>query len=104
MKTHAREDIILVIKEKGKKILLVAADTFRAGAIEQLEVWAKRIGVDIVTKEAGSDPSSVMFDAMTKAKNEKYDVLICDTAGRLQNKVNLMKELEKIKICHIQII
>ena len=71
-------------------------DTFRAGAIDQLQVWASRIGVDIVTKVSGSDPSSVIYDAIIKAKAEKYDVLLCDTAGRLQNKVNLMKELEKM--------
>ena len=96
-KTTTIAKLAYKLKKEKKKVLLAAGDTFRAGAIEQLEVWAKRIGVDIVTKEAGSDPSSVMFDAMTKAKKENYDVLICDTAGRLQNKVNLMKELEKIK-------
>ena len=85
------------LKLEGKKVLLAAGDTFRAGAIEQLATWAKKIGVDIVYKDAGSDPSSVMFDAVNKAKNEGYDVLLCDTAGRLQNKVNLMSELEKIK-------
>lgn len=85
------------LKKEGKKVLLAAGDTFRAGAIEQLCVWGERIKCDVVTKEAGSDPSSVIFDAIQKAKKEKYDVLICDTAGRLQNKVNLMKELEKIK-------
>ena len=84
-------------KNEGKKVLLAAGDTFRAGAIEQLSVWAKRVGVDIVTKEAGSDPSSVMFDAIKKAKDERYDILLCDTAGRLQNKVNLMNELAKMK-------
>ncbi|MFI3251793.1 MAG: signal recognition particle-docking protein FtsY [bacterium] len=85
------------LKAQGKKVLLAAADTFRAGAIEQLATWASRIGVDIVTREAGSDPSSVCFDAIQKAKEGNYDILICDTAGRLQNKVNLMKELEKVK-------
>lgn len=84
------------LKNEGKKILLAAGDTFRAGAIDQLAEWAKRIGVDIVTKSEGSDPSSVIFDAIQKAKNGKYDVLLCDTAGRLQNKTNLMKELEKM--------
>ena len=84
------------IKKEGKKVLLAAGDTFRAGAIEQLSEWARRIGVEIVTKAAGSDPSSVMFDAVNKAKQENYDVLLCDTAGRLQNKVNLMAELSKI--------
>lgn len=85
-----------LIKE-GKKVLVAAGDTFRAGASEQLEVWGKRIGFEVVTKEYGSDPSSVIYDAISKAKNESYDVLLCDTAGRLQTKVNLMKELEKIK-------
>ena len=96
-KTTSIAKIAYQLKQEGKKVLLAAGDTFRAGAIEQLATWAKRIGVDIVYKDAGSDPSSVMFDAVNKAKKEGYDVLLCDTAGRLQNKVNLMSELEKIK-------
>ena len=96
-KTTSIAKIAYQLKQEGKKVLLAAGDTFRAGAIEQLATWAKKIGVDIVYKDAGSDPSSVMFDAVNKAKNEGYDVLLCDTAGRLQNKVNLMSELEKIK-------
>ena len=96
-KTTSIAKIAYQLKQEGKKVLLAAGDTFRAGAIEQLATWAKRVGVDIVYKDAGSDPSSVMFDAVNKAKNEGYDVLLCDTAGRLQNKVNLMAELEKIK-------
>ncbi len=96
-KTTSIAKIANQLKKEGKKVLLAAGDTFRAGAIEQLKEWAKRIGVDIVAKESGSDPSSVMFDACTKAKKEGYDVLLCDTAGRLQNKVNLMNELNKIK-------
>ena len=96
-KTTSIAKIAHQLKIEGKKVLLAAGDTFRAGAIEQLNTWAKRIGVDIVYKDAGSDPSSVMFDAVNKAKNEGYDVLLCDTAGRLQNKVNLMSELEKIR-------
>lgn len=84
------------LKKQGKKVLLAAGDTFRAGAVDQLEVWANRVGVDIVIKKGATDPSSVIYDALQKAKNEKYDVLLCDTAGRLQNKVNLMKELEKM--------
>ena len=83
-------------KDKGKKVLLVAGDTFRAGAIEQLSLWADRIGVDIVTSNEGADPSSVMYTALEKAKNEKYDIVLIDTAGRLQNKVNLMNELDKV--------
>ena len=96
-KTTSIAKIANQYKKEGKKVLLAAGDTFRAGAIEQLTVWAKRIGVDIVTHEAGSDPSSVMFDAAKKAKSEGYDLLLCDTAGRLQNKVNLMNELSKMK-------
>ena len=80
----------------GKKVLLVAGDTFRAGATKQLEEWANRVGADFIGKEEGADPASVVFDGIEKAKNENYDVVFIDTAGRLQNKVNLMKELEKI--------
>lgn len=96
-KTTSIAKIAYSLKKQGKKVLLAAGDTFRAGAIAQLDVWAKRIGVDIVTKPDGSDPSSVMYEAVTKAKNEGYDVLLCDTAGRLQTKVNLMNELNKMK-------
>jgi fused signal recognition particle receptor len=84
-------------KNEGKSVLLAAGDTFRAGAIEQLEVWGERVGVDVIKQGAGSDPAAVMFDAVQSAKSRKADILICDTAGRLQNKVNLMKELEKVK-------
>ncbi|GLB59387.1 signal recognition particle-docking protein FtsY [Cytobacillus sp. NCCP-133] len=84
-------------KREGKSVLLAAGDTFRAGAIEQLEVWGERVGVDVIKQGAGSDPAAVMFDAVQSAKSRKADILICDTAGRLQNKVNLMKELEKVK-------
>lgn len=84
------------LKKEGKKVLLAAGDTFRAGAIDQLEVWAKRSGVDIVKSHEGADSASVIFDAIQSAKLKKYDVLLCDTAGRLQNKDYLMKELEKI--------
>lgn len=84
-------------KKQGKKVLLAAADTFRAGATEQLDVWAKRDGVDIVTGPENGDPAAVFFDAVQKAKQEDYDILFVDTAGRLQNKVNLMKELAKMK-------
>lgn len=86
-----------LFKNQGKKILLAAADTFRAGAIQQLNVWAERDGVDIVKKPEQSDPSSVVFDALQKAKAENYDILFVDTAGRLQNKSNLMNELAKMK-------
>ena len=84
-------------KAEGKKVLLAAADTFRAGAIDQLVVWGERAGVEVVRGNAGGDPAAVVFDAMERAKAENADVLLVDTAGRLQNKVNLMNELEKIK-------
>lgn len=85
------------LKSQGKTVLLAAGDTFRAGAIEQLEVWGERVGVDVIKQGSGSDPAAVMYDAVQAAKARKVDVLLCDTAGRLQNKVNLMKELEKVK-------
>ena len=84
------------LKDDGKKVLVAAADTFRAAAIEQLEVWTERAGVDIVKHSEGSDPASVVFDAIDAAKARGCDVLICDTAGRLHNKKNLMTELAKI--------
>lgn len=83
--------------KEGKKVLLAAGDTFRAGAIEQLEVWGERVGCDVIKQEAGTDPAAVIYDAIQSARSRKADILLCDTAGRLQNKVNLMKELEKIK-------
>lgn len=83
-------------KEEGKKVLLAAADTFRAAAIDQLEVWSSRAGVDIVKHQEGSDPAAVVFDAIEAAKARNVDLLICDTAGRLHNKKNLMNELEKM--------
>ncbi|RFU68829.1 signal recognition particle-docking protein FtsY [Bacillus sp. V59.32b] len=83
-------------KSEGKSVMLAAGDTFRAGAIDQLEVWGKRVGVEVIKQAEGSDPAAVMFDAVQSAKARKADILICDTAGRLQNKVNLMKELEKV--------
>lgn len=84
-------------QQAGKKVLLAAGDTFRAGAIEQLAEWGRRVGVDVVTKPEKSDPAAVVYDAVVKAKKENYDILLVDTAGRLQNKVNLMNELDKIK-------
>lgn len=83
-------------KQQGKKVLVAAGDTFRAAAEEQLDIWSKRAGADIVRND-GADPASVVFDAIKKAKNENYDVVLIDTAGRLQNKFNLMQELSKIK-------
>lgn len=84
------------LQKQGKKVMLAAADTFRAAAVEQLEIWANRVNCKIVKREEGSDPASVVFDAIKKAKEENVDVLICDTAGRLHNKKNLMEELSKI--------
>ena len=84
------------IKADGKKVILGAADTFRAAAIEQLEVWAERAGVDIVKSTEGADPASVVFDTIAAAKSRGSDVIICDTAGRLHNKTNLMNELAKM--------
>lgn len=84
-------------KTEGKSVLLAAGDTFRAGAIDQLEVWGERVGVDVIKQGEGSDPAAVMYDAVRAAKSRGVDILLCDTAGRLQNKVNLMKELEKVK-------
>ena len=83
-------------KQQGKKVLLAAADTFRAAAIEQLSIWAKRVGCDVIKHQSGADPSAVVFDAITAAVAREVDYLIIDTAGRLHTKVNLMQELEKI--------
>jgi len=84
------------LKDSGHKVILAAADTFRAAAIEQLTEWAGRAGVDIIAQQEGSDPAAVIYDAVAAAKSRKADVLICDTAGRLHNKKNLMEELKKI--------
>lgn len=84
------------LKTQGRQVMLAAGDTFRAGAIEQLEEWAKLIDVDIVKQQPGADPAAVVYDAIQSAKHRNKDVLICDTAGRLQNKINLMEELNKI--------
>ena len=83
--------------DAGKKVLVAACDTFRAGAVAQLDVWAERAGVDIVRAQQGADPAAVAFDALAAARNRKVDVLLVDTAGRLQNKTNLMEELKKIR-------
>lgn len=84
------------LKDEGKKVVLAAADTFRAAAIEQLTEWSNRAGVEIIAQQEGSDPAAVIYDAVAAAKSRKADVLICDTAGRLHNKKNLMEELRKI--------
>lgn len=96
-KTTTIGKMAALFKKQGKKVLLAAADTFRAGATEQLDVWAKRDGVDIVTGPENGDPAAVVFDAVKRAKDENYDILFVDTAGRLQNKINLMNELAKMK-------
>lgn len=85
------------LKQQGKNVVLAAGDTFRAGAIEQLEIWGERADVAVIKQSAGSDPAAVIFDGIQAAKSRNADVLICDTAGRLQNKVNLMNELSKVK-------
>ena len=84
------------LRQQGKKVLVVAADTYRAAAVEQVEEWAKRANVDIIKGQENADPSSVIFTGCKKAKEENYDVVICDTAGRLQSKKSLMDELEKM--------
>ncbi|MFB9861377.1 signal recognition particle-docking protein FtsY [Salinicoccus siamensis] len=84
-------------KQEGKNVMLAAGDTFRAGAINQLKVWGERVDVDVISQAEGSDPAAVMFDAVNAAKKRGTDILICDTAGRLQNKGNLMNELSKMK-------
>ena len=84
------------LKDEGKKVILAAADTFRAAAIEQLTEWANRAGVEIIAQQEGSDPAAVIYDAVAAAKSRQADVLVCDTAGRLHNKKNLMEELRKI--------
>ncbi|MGM9874354.1 MAG: signal recognition particle-docking protein FtsY [Bacilli bacterium] len=94
-KTTSIAKIANKFKSEGKKIMLIAGDTFRAGAVNQLNEWASRIGVSFYGDDR-KDPSAVIYDGLTRAKNEKYDLVLVDTAGRLQNKVNLMKELEKM--------
>ena len=96
-KTTSIGKIANKFRKEGKKVILAAADTFRAAAVEQLEIWANRANVDIVKKEEGADPASVVFDAIKKTREENADILICDTAGRLHNKKYLMDELLKIK-------
>lgn len=95
-KTTAIGKLAAYYKAQGKKVLIAAGDTFRAAAVEQLEVWADRAGVDIVKHAQGSDAGAVVFDAINAAKSRKIDLLICDTAGRLHNKKNLMSELSKL--------
>jgi len=95
-KTTSIAKISNYLKQEGKKVILAAGDTFRAAAREQLEIWANRVGVDLISQKDGADPAAVVFDAATAAKKRGADVLIVDTAGRLHNKKNLMDELSKI--------
>lgn len=95
-KTTSIGKIAYRLKQSGNKVIVAAADTFRAAAVEQLKEWCSRAGVDIIASEQGSDPGAVIFDAIQAAKARKSDILICDTAGRLHNKKNLMNELSKI--------
>ena len=95
-KTTSIGKLAHMYKEQGKSVVIAAADTFRAAAIEQLEVWADRAGAEIIKQQEGTDPAAVIYDAVGAAKKRKADVLLCDTAGRLHNKKNLMEELKKI--------
>ena len=95
-KTTSVGKLAAIYKKQGKRVLIAAADTFRAAAGEQLDEWAKRAGVEIISGAQGADPSSVIFDAVSAAKARNVDILLCDTAGRLHNKKNLMEELKKI--------
>lgn len=95
-KTTSIGKIANLYKQQGKKVLLAAGDTFRAAAIDQLEIWAERVGTEIIMHKEGSDPAAVIFDAVQAAKSRKADLLICDTAGRLHTKKNLMEELKKV--------
>ena len=96
-KTTSAAKLANLYKNQGKKVLLVAADTFRAAAVDQLVTWGSRIGVEVVRGSENSDPAAVCFDGASKAKNENYDLLIIDTAGRLHTKSNLMEELSKVR-------
>jgi fused signal recognition particle receptor len=95
-KTTTIGKMAYMFKQQGKKVLMAAGDTFRAGAIEQLEVWGGRVGCEVIKHQAGADPAAVIYDAIHAAKSRGVDILLCDTAGRLQNKVNLMEELHKV--------
>jgi fused signal recognition particle receptor len=95
-KTTSIGKIANLLKNDGKKVILAAADTFRAAAIDQLEIWSDRVGVELIKQAEGSDPAAVVYDAVQAARARKADVLICDTAGRLHTKKNLMEELKKV--------
>jgi fused signal recognition particle receptor len=96
-KTTSLGKLAYRLKQEGYQVMAAAADTFRAGAIDQLEVWCRRSGIDLIRHQEGGDPGAVVFDALQAANARKIDVLLVDTAGRLQNKVNLMEELKKIR-------
>lgn len=96
-KTTSIAKLAYRFKQEGRSVILAAADTFRAAAIDQLQIWADRVGVELIKHQEGSDPGAVVFDAISAARSRQADVLIIDTAGRLQNKTNLMKELSKVK-------
>ncbi|WP_017187544.1 signal recognition particle-docking protein FtsY [Alkalibacillus haloalkaliphilus] len=96
-KTTSIGKLAYQLKQEGKNVVLAAGDTFRAGAIDQLDVWGERAGVDVIKHNEGSDPAAVIYDGIQAARSRGADVLLCDTAGRLQNKVNLMKELSKVR-------
>lgn len=95
-KTTSIGKLSYMFKNQGYKVLMAAGDTFRAAAIDQLLVWGSRVGVDVIRQQEGSDPAAVMYDAVQSARSRKVDILICDTAGRLHNKKNLMEELKKV--------
>jgi len=95
-KTTSIAKLAYLLKQEGKRVLLAAGDTFRAAAIEQLEIWSERAGVELIKHQKDSDPAAVVYDALSAAKARGIDVVICDTAGRLHTKVNLMEELKKI--------
>lgn len=100
-KTTSIGKLANIFVEDGKKVILAAADTFRAAAVEQLEIWGQRVGVDVIKHQEGADPASVLFDALQAGKARKADIIICDTAGRLHTKKNLMDELKKLyRVCH----
>ena len=96
-KTTTCVNLTAALRERGKRVLLCAADTFRAAAADQLEIWADRAGVEIVRSREGADPGAVLFDSLAAAKARNVDVVLCDTAGRLHNKANLMQELSKLR-------
>ncbi|AEE91342.1 signal recognition particle (docking protein) [Tepidanaerobacter acetatoxydans Re1] len=99
-KTTSIGKLANIYKNQGKKVILAAADTFRAAAIDQLEIWGQRVGVDVIKHQEGADPASVLFDALQAGKARKADLIICDTAGRLHTKKNLMEELKKLyRVC-----